>query len=47
MDLTGLAFHVSIDKYGAAALAEGFGKFRSKLMAGDNFDVAALKRFRK
>jgi len=41
MDFARLTLGVGVDKDGAAALAEGFGKFRSKLMAGDDFDVLA------
>ena len=37
----GFTLGVGIDKHGAAALAERFGKFRGELMAGDDFNVLA------
>ncbi len=43
MNFARLAFGVSVDKDGAAALAQAFGKFRGKLMAGNDFDVLASK----
>ena len=47
MDLPRLALSVGVDKYGAAALAERLGKFRSELMAGDNLGVLAGERLGK
>jgi hypothetical protein len=44
MDFTRRTFGISIDKHGAAALAERLGKFRGELMAGDDFDVLAGER---
>jgi hypothetical protein len=44
MNLTRLTLRVGVDKDGAAALAEGFGKFRGELMASDNFNVLAGER---
>jgi hypothetical protein len=45
MDFARLAFSVSVDKDGAPAFAKRFGKFRRKLMAGNDFNVLAGKRF--
>ena len=47
MDFTRLAVGVGVDKHRAAALAEGLGKFRGKLMAGDDFHVLAGERLGK
>jgi hypothetical protein len=41
MDFTRLTLSVGVDKHGAAALTERFGKFGGELMAGDNFGVLA------
>jgi hypothetical protein len=43
MDFTRHALGVGIDKHGAGRLAEPLGKFRGKLVAGDDFHVLAGK----
>ena len=44
MDFTRLTLGIGVDKHGAAALAERFGKFGRKLMAGNDFDFLPRKR---
>ena len=39
MDLPRFTFRIGIDENGLAALAERFGEFRGKLMAGDHLNI--------
>ena len=39
MDLSRFTFGIGIDENGLAALAERFGEFRGKLMAGDHLNI--------
>jgi hypothetical protein len=43
MDFARLTLGIGVDKDGASALAETFGKFRRKLMAGTDFNVFSGK----
>jgi hypothetical protein len=47
MDTPRLTQRVGVDKHGEPRLAERLGKFRSELMAGDNFSVLAGKSLGK